>query len=88
MIAVLVGLNLFGILGMFLAPPLLATLKVLFIYAERKILDEDPWPEEVFKEHQQRQTLLIRAMNSIGRRIQNAYQKVVSKKEESEEKDE
>jgi len=88
LVAVLVGLNLFGILGMFLAPPLLATLKVLFIYAERKILDEDPWPEEVFKEHQQRQTLLIRAMNSIGRRIQNAYQKVVSKKEESEEKDE
>ena len=88
LVAVLVGLNLFGILGMFLAPPLLATLKVLFIYAERKILDEDPWPEEVFKEHQQRQTLLIRAVNSIGRRIQNAYQKVVSKKEESEEKDE
>ncbi len=88
LVAVLVGLNLFGILGMFLAPPLLATLKVLFIYAERKILDEDPWPEEVSKEHQQRQTFLIRAVNSIGRRIQNAYQKVVSKKEESEEKDE
>lgn len=43
LVAVLVGLNLFGILGMFLAPPTLATLRVLLHYAERKLEDQDPW---------------------------------------------
>jgi predicted PurR-regulated permease PerM len=43
LVAVLVGLNLFGLLGMFLAPPLLASIKVLVEYSEKKILDEDPW---------------------------------------------
>lgn len=48
LIAVLVGLNLFGVLGMFLAPPLIATLIVLIDYSGKKILDQDPWenPEE------------------------------------------
>lgn len=43
LVAVLVGLNLFGILGMFLAPPLLASIKVLMDYSEKKLLDQDPW---------------------------------------------
>jgi predicted PurR-regulated permease PerM len=48
LVAVLVGLNLFGILGMFLAPPLLASIKVLMDYSEKKLLDQDPWclPDE------------------------------------------
>ncbi len=43
LVAVLIGLNLFGILGMFLAPPLLASLKLLMDYSEKKLLDQDPW---------------------------------------------
>ncbi|MDP2965006.1 MAG: AI-2E family transporter [Pelolinea sp.] len=43
LVAVLVGLNLFGILGMFLAPPILASIKVLIDYSEKKLLDQDPW---------------------------------------------
>jgi len=43
LVAVLVGLNLFGILGMFLAPPLLASIKMLMDYSEKKLLDQDPW---------------------------------------------
>ena len=43
LVAVLVGLNLFGVLGMFLAPPLLATIKVLMDYSEKKLSDHDPW---------------------------------------------
>ena len=43
LVAVLVGLNLFGILGMFLAPPILASIKVLMDYSEKKLLDQDPW---------------------------------------------
>ncbi len=45
LVAVLVGLNLFGILGMFLAPPLLASIKVLMDYSEKKLLDQDPWSQ-------------------------------------------
>jgi len=43
LVAVLIGLNLFGILGMFLAPPLLASIKLLMNYSEKKLLDQDPW---------------------------------------------
>lgn len=46
LVAVLVGLNLFGILGMFLAPPTLATLRILWQYARKKLQDKDPWEEE------------------------------------------
>jgi predicted PurR-regulated permease PerM len=43
MVAALVGLDLFGIIGMILASPLLATFKLLFDYSRYKIQDEDPW---------------------------------------------
>lgn len=46
LVAVLIGLNLFGILGMFLAPPLLASLRILMEYSEKKLLDQDPWDTE------------------------------------------
>ncbi len=46
MVAVLVGLNLFGILGMLLAAPTLATLKFLLMYVQKKLLDQNPWEEE------------------------------------------
>lgn len=42
-IAALIGLNLFGLIGMVLAAPLLASLQLLVRYAERKMLDQDPW---------------------------------------------
>ena len=47
LVGVLVGLNLFGLMGMLLAPPILATLKVLLRYVERKLLDKDPWEIDV-----------------------------------------
>jgi predicted PurR-regulated permease PerM len=43
MIAALIGLNLFGILGVLLAAPTAATLKILLIYAENKLTDKNPW---------------------------------------------
>lgn len=41
----LVAANLFGILGLFLAAPVAATLKLLGRYVLRKMFDLDPWPE-------------------------------------------
>jgi hypothetical protein len=37
--------NLIGIIGLVLAAPVLATLKLLLRYTIRKMLDLDPWPE-------------------------------------------
>lgn len=45
-IGAIVGANFAGILGIFLAPPTLATLRILGRYAYRKLLDLEPFPEE------------------------------------------
>lgn len=41
----LVAANLFGILGLFLAAPVAATLKLFGRYVLRKMFDLDPWPD-------------------------------------------
>ncbi len=41
----IVAANLFGILGLFLAAPVAATLKLLGRYVLRKMFDLDPWPQ-------------------------------------------
>lgn len=43
LIAALVGVNLFGVIGLLLAAPILATFKLLFDYVLKKLNDEDPW---------------------------------------------
>jgi predicted PurR-regulated permease PerM len=50
MIAALVGLDLFGIVGMIFASPLLATGKLILRYIFNKIYDQDPW-ENIEEEH-------------------------------------
>jgi len=51
LISALVAANLFGLLGIFLAAPSFATLKLLGTYIMRKMFDLDPWPypEEEFE---------------------------------------
>jgi predicted PurR-regulated permease PerM len=44
LIAAFIAANLFGILGIVIAAPLLATLQLFGRYTMRKILDEEPWP--------------------------------------------
>ena len=43
MVSALVGFNLMGIIGIVLAAPVLATVKLVFDYTVRKLLDMDPW---------------------------------------------
>jgi predicted PurR-regulated permease PerM len=43
LIAALVAVNLLGIVGVILAAPVLATLKLLFEYIMNKMFDRDPW---------------------------------------------
>lgn len=66
MVAVLVGLNLFGLLGMFLAAPILATLKLLLSYVGKKLTDQNPWEETENKVAQEKKSLLGRVFNAIS----------------------
>jgi predicted PurR-regulated permease PerM len=45
LVAAIIAANLLGILGIVIAAPILATLKLLGRYTLRKMLDLDPWPE-------------------------------------------
>lgn len=45
LIAAIVAANLIGIIGLVLAAPVLATLRLLTRYVTRKMFDLDPWPE-------------------------------------------
>ncbi len=45
LISALIAANLLGLLGIFLAAPAFATLKLIGLYMFRKMFDLDPWPE-------------------------------------------
>jgi predicted PurR-regulated permease PerM len=45
LVAAIVAANLFGILGVVVAAPILATVTLFWQYTMRKMLDLDPWPE-------------------------------------------
>ena len=45
LVAALVMASLLGVVGIFLAAPVVATLKVIGIYVYRKMVDLDPWPD-------------------------------------------
>ena len=46
LVSALVGADLLGILGIIIAAPMLATFILFFRYTMRKMLDQNPWPEE------------------------------------------
>lgn len=46
LVAAIVAANLFGLLGVVVAAPVLATATLFWKYTMRKMLDLDPWPEE------------------------------------------
>jgi len=50
LVAAIVAANLFGIVGVVVAAPILATAALLWKYTLRKMLDLDPWPEK--EQHQ------------------------------------
>lgn len=43
-VAALLMANLFGLVGIFLAAPIVATIKAIGLYVFRKLFDQDPWP--------------------------------------------
>lgn len=57
LVGVFVGLNLFGFLGMILAAPIIATLKILLSYVEKKLLDKDPWADPAIDQPDEEENL-------------------------------
>jgi predicted PurR-regulated permease PerM len=45
LIAAIIAANLIGIIGLVLAAPVLATMRLMSRYIARKMFDQDPWPE-------------------------------------------
>ncbi len=45
LVAALFMANLFGLVGIFLAAPIVATIKAVGLYVFRKMFDQDPWPK-------------------------------------------
>lgn len=45
LVGALIAVNLLGLLGILLAAPVLATLKLVFGYMTKKLVDQDPWEE-------------------------------------------
>jgi predicted PurR-regulated permease PerM len=43
LVMVIISASLFGLVGVLLAAPVLASLKLIFTYIVRKLMDADPW---------------------------------------------
>ncbi|MBI5298061.1 MAG: AI-2E family transporter [Chloroflexi bacterium] len=50
LVAAIIAANLFGILGVVVAAPILATVTLFWKYIMRKMLDLDPWPDEEIRQ--------------------------------------
>jgi len=68
MISALIGGQIFGLLGIMLAAPTVATLKLLLGYATKKIFDQDPWEGMAYYRKPKEPALLV-ALRKLGKRI-------------------
>lgn len=78
MISALIGGQIFGLLGIILAAPTFATLKLLLVYATKKIFDQDPWEGMSYYRKPKEPALLI-ALRKLGKRIRAWLKQPVGK---------
>jgi len=78
MISALIGGQIFGLLGIILAAPTFATLKLLLGYATRKLFDQDPWEGMAYYRKPKEPALLV-ALRKLGKRIQVRLKKPLGK---------
>jgi predicted PurR-regulated permease PerM len=69
LVAAIVAANLFGLLGVVVAAPILATATLLWKYVMRKMLDVNPWPED--ENHQPALLPESKLLDSIRRFFRN-----------------
>ena len=78
MISALIGGQIFGLLGIILAAPTFATLKLLFGYTTKKLFDQDPWEGMAYYRKPKEPALLI-ALRKLGKRIRARLKKPIGK---------
>ena len=74
MISALIGGQIFGLLGIILAAPTFATLKLLLGYATKKLFDQDPWEGMAYYRKPKEPALLV-ALRKLGKRVRASLKK-------------
>lgn len=80
MVAALVGANLMGLIGIVLAAPVLATLKLLLGYVMDKLMDQDPWADRLTAQGNAVPRLEDSAFGRVWLRLRNYWTIVRGKK--------
>jgi predicted PurR-regulated permease PerM len=75
LIMVLIGSQLFGLLGIMLAAPFLATIQLLLHYVLSKLTDQDPWQGITYQE-QKKENFLTKWFRKAGKTISGWAKKV------------
>jgi len=78
MISALIGGQVFGLLGIILAAPTFATLKLLLGYATKKIFDQDPWEGMAYYRKPKEPKLLV-ALRKLGKSVKAWLNKPLGK---------
>lgn len=78
MISALIGGQIFGLLGIILAAPTFATLKLLMGYATKKLFDQDPWEGMSYYRKPKEPALLV-ALRKLGKRVRVWLKKPLAK---------
>ena len=74
MISALVGAQILGILGVILAAPVFATLKLLLRYSSRKLFDQDPWAEIQYYQKPE-EPALLKGLRKVWDKIAPRFEK-------------
>ena len=78
LISALVGAQLLGVLGIILAAPAFATLKLILRYSSHKLFDRDPW-EGMQYYQKPNETVLMKGLRTIWVKISSFLDKPFSK---------
>jgi predicted PurR-regulated permease PerM len=76
LVAALIGLNLFGFIGLLLAAPILATIILALDYIIKKMVDEDPWAGFETLLPPKMNSPIIQAIKKFGNKINEFLKKV------------
>ena len=74
LISALVGAQLLGVLGIVLAAPAFATLKLILRYSTRKLFDRDPW-EGMQYYQKPNETVLMKGLRKIWTKLSTFFEK-------------
>lgn len=88
MIGIIIGGNMMGILGMLLAAPVLATLRVIGNYIFSRLYDNDPFPEPGQKAEPSRPGLIQQACLAVWCRLQDTIEEALESRKERANREE